>query len=348
MANKVVITGGAGFLGLHLAQRFAKDPNNEVVLVDIADYPPDEYPDTVHKVVGDVRNRVRMETVFQGASTVIHGAAGLPLRPRDEIFAVNVQGTQNVLDAARAAGVGRVVHVSSTAVYGVPEKHPLVEDDPLIGVGPYGESKIEAERRCEAARKEGMIVPVVRPKTFIGTARLGVFGILYEWVKEGHGIPIVGNGHNRYQLLEVEDLVDAIELLATYADAQAVNRTFNVGASEFKTVNEDVGALCAYARSGAHVVQTPAEPVKAVLAVAEALKLSPLYKWVYGTADKDSFVSTDRIAQLGWKAHYSNSQALIRSYQWYLDHYQEAEQGTGTHHRIAWDQGALKLIKRFI
>ncbi len=346
MANKVVITGGAGFLGLHLAQRFAVD--HEVVLYDIADFPADEYPHTVEKMKGDVRNRYRLERAFEGASIVIHGAAGLPLLPRDEIMGTNVRGTQNVLDAAKATGVGRVVHVSSTAVYGVPEKHPLFETDPLIGVGPYGESKITAEHLCEQYRAEGMMVAVVRPKTFIGTHRLGVFQILYEWVKEGRGIPVIGDGRNRYQLLEVEDLVDAIKLLATHPDAQQANNTFNVGAGEFNSVQEDVGALCEYAMSGAHVIATPAAPVKAALAIAESLKLSPLYKWVYGTADKDSFVSTERIEKLGWKSQYSNSQALIRSYQWYLDNYHADGNQTGTHHRVAWDQGALKLVKRFL
>jgi nucleoside-diphosphate-sugar epimerase len=348
MAEKVVITGGAGFLGLHLAQRIAAIPNYHVVLVDIANYPPDEYPADVEKMTGDVRNKTRMEKVFEGASIVIHGAAGLPLLPRDEIMDINVRGMRNVLEAAQNAGVKRVVQVSSTAVYGVPEKHPLYEDDPMVGVGPYGESKITAERICEEFREKGMIVPVIRPKTFIGTHRLGVFQILYEWVKEGHRIPIIGNGKNRYQLLEVEDLVDAIWLVATHADTTKANRTFNVGAMEFRTVQEDVGALCDHAKSGARVMATPAGLVKPVLATAEAVKLSPLYKWVYGTADKDSFVSTERIQELGWKANYSNTDALIRSYQWYLEHYHEAEQGTGTHHRVAWDQGILKVIKRFI
>lgn len=346
MTDKVVITGGAGFFGLHLAQRFAK--THDVLLYDIADFQADEYPANVEKFKGDVRNRFRLEKAFAGARIVIHAAAGLPLLDRQSILDINVRGTRNVLDAAQTAGVERVVHISSTAVYGVPEKHPLVEDDALIGVGPYGESKIAAERLCEEARARGQIVPVMRPKTFIGTARLGVFQILYEWVKEGHGIPLIGDGYNRYQLLEVEDLVDAVQLAATLPDTEAVNQTFNVGASEFHTVREDVGALCEYAGSGAHFVATPAALIKPVLAVAEAMKLSPLYKWVYGTADKDSFVSTERMQALGWKPNYSNSQALIRSYQWYLDHYREAKQGTGTDHRIAWDQGMLKIVKRFI
>jgi len=346
MSDKLVITGGAGFFGLHLAQRFA--PDYQVVLYDIAEFQHDEYPASVEKIKGDVRNRYRMEQVFAGAKYVIHTAAGLPLLDRNTIIDINVRGTENVLEAAKEAGVERVVHISSTAVYGVPEKHPLYETDPMIGVGPYGESKISAERLCELYRTKGMVVPVVRPKTFIGTARLGVFQILYEWVKEGHGIPVIGDGYNRYQLLEVEDLVDAVHTVMTHPDAQAANSTFNVGASEFHTVREDVGALCDYAKSGAHVIATPAWLVKPALAVAEAAKLSPLYKWVYGTADKDSFVSTEKLQALGWKARYSNAQALIRSYQWYLDHYSEARQGTGKDHRVAWDQGILKLAKRFI
>ena len=103
----------------------------------------------------------------------------------------------------------------------------------MDGVGPYGESKVQAERVCESFRNAGMCVPIVRPKTFIGTGRLGVFQILYDWIKDGKPIPIIGDGTNRYQLLEVEDLVDAIFLLAT-APQEKVNDTFNVGAERFK------------------------------------------------------------------------------------------------------------------
>src|SRR5205085_9608550 len=109
--------------------------------------------------------------------------------------------------------------------------------------------------------------------------------------------------------------------LAETARAEGANGALNVGASRFGTVREDVGALCAYAASGARVMATPAWAVKPALQLFEALGLSPLYKWVYGTADKDSFASTARIeAALGWQARYSNAEALIRSYQWYRHH----------------------------
>src|SRR5690606_34939634 len=132
----------------------------------------------------------------------------------------------------RRFGAERVVKICSTAVYGVPEKHPIEETDPMVGVGPYGESKIAAERVCAEFRGEGYCVPVLRPKTFVGTARLGVFQILYDWVASGCRIPVIGDGRNRYQLLEVEDLVSAIELCCSQP-ADKANEAFNVGAKNF-------------------------------------------------------------------------------------------------------------------
>jgi nucleoside-diphosphate-sugar epimerase len=193
-----------------------------------------------------------------------------------------------------------------------------------------------------------MCVSVVRPKTFVGTYRLGVFQILYDWVESGCRIPVIGNGYNRYQLLEVTDLVEAIYLCATGPEDKA-NDTFNVGATEFNTVREDVGELCEHAGNGARVMGTPAWLVKPALVLFEAVKLSPLYKWVYGTADKDSYVSTEKIeTALGWKPKYSNSEALIRSYDWYLENKVEADSAVGVTHRVAWDQGILKIFKKIL
>jgi nucleoside-diphosphate-sugar epimerase len=345
-----LITGGAGFLGYHLANNLSHRVER-MALLDIAPLAPDEYPQGTLLLEADVRDGAAVaEAVARSeCDVIIHGAAALPLWKREEIFDVNVDGTRHVLEAALRRRVPRVIFISSTAVYGVPEKHPIEEDDPLVGVGAYGESKIEAERLCEQYRGEGICVSIVRPKTFIGTGRLGVFAILYDWVHSGKRVPVIGPGHNRYQLLEVEDLVEAIWLMCT-ASPEEANSTFNVGATSFGTVGEDVGALCEYAATGARVMPTPARPVKSLLRIFEVLKLSPLYKWVYGTADKDSYVSIARIQRvLGWDARYSNAQALIRSYQWYLDHLHEVEADpTGLTHRAAWKQGILKLFQRFL
>lgn len=344
----IAVTGGAGFLGYHVVNHFhEKDAGSSFVLLDIADYIEGDYPEGTEFLTADIRDRESLVEALGGRELdcVIHAAAALPLWKPEDIFSVNVDGTRNVLSVCRELEVPRVVYISSTAVYGVPDVHPLYEDHPMVGVGPYGESKVQAEEVCHEFQESEMTVAIVRPKTFIGTARLGVFQILYDWIESGCRIPIIGNGKNRYQLLEVDDLCEAIWLCATKEPALC-NDIFNVGAEEFRTVNEDVGALCEYAESGARVLRTPAWLVKPMLAALEALHLSPLYKWVYGTANKDSFVSVDKIGDtLGWSAKYSNAEALIRSYKWYLEHKHELSEGTGVTHRVAWNQGALKFVK---
>lgn len=349
--KRVLVTGGAGFLGYHLAQQLPSKGVAFMAFNDIAPFFEDEYPTDSLCVNVDVRDKEKMRALIRDnkIDIIVHAAAALPLWPKQEIMSTNINGTRNVLELAKELGLERVIYISSTAVYGVPEKHPLVESDPMVGVGAYGTTKIESEHMCAQYREQGMCVPVIRPKTFIGTARLGVFQILYDWVDSGKRIPVIGNGENLYQLLEVTDLIDAI-YLAGEVDPKLANDVFNVGAQHYDKVKLDVGALCEFAGNGARVQPTPAKLVKGTLAVFEFLRISPLYKWVYGTADKDSYVSTQKIEEkLGWKARYSNEDALIASHRWYLEHKEElAHVKSGVSHRVGWDQGVLKLVKKFL
>ncbi|MCS7264910.1 MAG: NAD(P)-dependent oxidoreductase [Armatimonadetes bacterium] len=352
---KVLITGGAGFFGLHMARKLLME-GHEVVLLDIADFDPSEYetlgeplPEGWEQRVsfrkGDVRDTKAVDSSLKGVDVVIHAAAALPLWHPKDIITTNVDGTKVVLEQSRKRGIDRVVFISSTAVYGIPEKHPLYEEDPLDGVGPYGKSKIAAEQICLQFRRKGMIVPIVRPKTFIGPGRLGVFQILFDWIERGKPIPVIGSGLNRYQLLDVDDLTEAVMRLLTFP-SEAVNETFNIGAEKFGTVREDVQSLCNHAGTGSFVFPTPAGFVKVALRALEVLKLSPLYKWVYGTADKDSFVAIEKAkAKLLWQPKYSNAQALCRTYDWYLEHKNELQGRTGVTHRVAWSQGALMIVR---
>ncbi|HHU75712.1 MAG TPA: NAD(P)-dependent oxidoreductase, partial [Firmicutes bacterium] len=85
-----------------------------------------------------------------------------------------------------------------------------------------------------------------------------------------------------------------------------------------------------------------------MLRILELLRLSPLYKWVYETAFRDSFVSIEKAENLlGFSAQYSNREALIRNYQWYLDNMDLFAGKTGVSHRLPWKQGILKLAKLF-
>ncbi len=350
--SNILITGGAGFLGLHLAlEGYRRASVKKLLLADIAEYERQEYPKkNVLLLKADVRDKALMGEYIRQVDFVVHSAAALPLWRKDEIFSVNVQGTQRMLELSLKNKIKRFIYISSTAVYGVPEKHPIVEDDPLVGVGPYGESKIQAEKLCFSYMRKGLPVTIVRPKTFVGPYRLGVFEILFDWVHDGKKIPVIGSGENRYQLLDVADLVEAIYLFLEKPRRRSFDDVFNIGAERFKTVKEDLQKLFDFAGSGSRVFPTPAAPIKAALALFYHLKLSPLYPWVYATADKDSFVSIEKIKKtLGWRPKYSNGEALIRAYKWYLKHYKDVKQkGAGLTHRVGWKQGVLGLVKRFM
>ena len=340
-----LVTGGSGFMGINLV-RYLLARGQRVRSLDIA---PFDFPERreVETVVGDVRDRAAVDTAMADATRVVHCAAALPLYSRRDIFTTDADGTRVVLEQALRRGVARVIHVSSTAVYGVPDHHPIGEQDRLQGVGPYGRAKIEAERHCEAFRQRGLCVSILRPKSFVGPERLGVFELLYEWAYEGRNFPILGAGTNRYQLLDVEDLCQAVWLCAT-AGERLANDTFNVGAREFTTLKQDFQAVLDYAGHGKRIVCLPVKPATALLAVLAALRLSPLYEWIYETVAKDSFVSIEHIEKtLGFDPRYSNQQALIRNYAWYVENRTRGERVAGVSHRTPWRRGALGLAKRF-
>jgi nucleoside-diphosphate-sugar epimerase len=337
------ISGGAGFLGLHLARRLLAE-GHEVRSLDLV--PLDEPGLEVQEVRGDVRDETAAQELVDGARILVHAAAALPIRGgREEIRSVNVDGTLTLLSAAAEAGVRRVVFISSTAVDAVPEKHPIEEDDPLQGVGHYGGSKIEAEEVCQAFMRRGLDCVVLRPKTFIGPERLGVFEILFDWIREGRRIYVLGDGSNRYQLLAVEDLVDAI--VRSASKRAAAGATINVGAKEFGTVRADLRALIDHAGSSSRITPVPVRPAELALRGLELARLSPLVEWHYKTAHRDSFVDVSRAEELlGWKSRLSNAEALIETYDWYLAHRDELAGEAGVTHRVPWDQRALGLLKK--
>ena len=335
------LSGGAGFLGLHLARRLLDD-GHDVRSLDVVPLDDRELEASVEELRGDIRDAAAVRRLVTGADVVVHAAAALPIQAsRESIRSVNVHGTENVLVAAREASVARVVFISSTAVYGVPEKHPIEEDDPLVGVGWYGESKIDAEALCRVAAVE---TTIIRPKTFIGPERLGVFEILFDWIREGRRIYILGEGHNRYQLLAVKDLVEGIVRAAT--SVAAANETFNLGATEFGTVREDLGALIEHAGSASRLQPIPVKPAELILRALELLRISPLAEWHYKTAHRDSFVDVGKAQSLlAWQPRLSNRRALIETYDWYLGN-RDRIAAAGVTHRVPWNQQALGLLKK--
>jgi nucleoside-diphosphate-sugar epimerase len=343
---KILVTGGAGFLGINLI-RYLLERNYDIVSLDIVEF---DYPDVNKKIkiiTGDIRNTEVVKSAMTGIDIVVHTAAALPLYKAEDIYSTDVKGTRLLISEAYSNKIERFIHISSTAVYGIPDHHPLFENDKLDGVGPYGKAKIQAEEVCLEYRGKKMCVPILRPKSFIGPERLGVFALFYDWVKDGRGFPMIGSGDNRYQLLDVEDLCEAI-YQCIVLPKEKVNETMNIGAKEFTTMKEDYQAVLDYAGHGKKIKGLPEKPIIYTLKFLEALKLSPLYKWVYETASKDSFVSIEKAEKIiDYSPKYSNKDALIRNYKWYLENLNSFKGRGGISHRVPWKQGILKIAKMF-
>jgi len=340
---RILVTGGAGFLGKHLTRHLV-DRGQSVRVVDLEPFEDDRFADDpVQFMRGDVSDLDRMRTACEGIDAVVHAAAALPIQPRDVIERTDFEGTRQTARAASERGVDRFVYISTTAVYGIPEQHPIDETFPLNPLGPYGEAKARAEEACR--EHDDMVVSILRPKTFVGPERMGVMEVLFDWIRRGKRIYVLGDGSNPYQLLDVEDLCGAVWLACRHPDAADV---FNVGATDFTTLNEDVQPVLDEAGTGARLVHLPARPFQLLLRALEALRLSPLVRWQYETMNRDSVVSTEKIRRtLGWEPRYSTRESILRNFRWYMEHYREFEGRTGRTHRVPWDQKILKWVRRW-
>jgi 2-alkyl-3-oxoalkanoate reductase len=346
VVSRAVVTGSGGMLGGNLVRRLSAD-GWQVHGVDLR--APGPAGDGVAHTAADIRDLAAMARVLAGADVAIHCAGALPSYPAEEIRSVIVEGTRTVLTAARQAGVPRVVHISSTAVYGLPEVVPTTEEHPREPVDEYGRAKAAAEQFCEQFREQGMCVPVLRPKTFVGPGRMGLFAMLFEWADEGRHFPVLGRGDVRIQMCALEDLVDCVVSVLT-AEPAVANDTFNVAAARFGTLREDFQAVLDAAGHGRRVISIPAQPAVFVLQLLQRTRLSPVYGRLLHKLLADSYVSTDKVRkQLGFEPRYSNQDALLRTYAWWR--HRPAVAGTGSAagrtSREPWRQGVLKAAKVF-
>lgn len=345
MAVRVVVTGSSGMLGSALARHIARQ-GHEVLGVDLRP-PRDPVPEWPYRV-GDVRDAGLIREATAGADAVVHCAGALPSYPAGQIREVIVGGTRGLLEAARGAGVPRVVHISSTAVYGLPARVPTPEDHPREPVDAYSRAKAEAEEVAEKFRADGMCVPILRPKTFLGPGRMGLFAMLFQWAEEGRNFPVLGSGDVRIQMLAVEDLVAAVSAVLT-APEEVANDTYNVAAAEFGTLREDFQAVLDAAGHGRRIVSLPARPALAGLGLLERSGLSPVYGRLLHKLRADSYVSIDKAAdRLGFRPGLSNRDAILRTYEWWRrQRADRVPRATGRTSGDAWRQGALSLAKVF-
>ena len=341
MARRVLITGGSGYFGTVLAARAAAD-GDQVRTFDLN--PPDTAGPVVEYVAGDVRDPQALRAACEGVDVVLHNVAQVPLAKDRALFeSVNVVGTANLLVAARDAGVAKVVHTSSSAIFGIPEHNPVTEDTPGRPLEAYGRAKLEAEMLCREAADGGLDVTIMRPRTILGHGRLGIMAVLFEFVADGAPVFVLGGGDNRYQFVHAADLAEA-GLRAAARDGPTV---YNIGALEFGSMRDTLEALVAEAGTGSRVRSLPVAPARVAMRALAGAGLVPFapYHWLL-YSESLWFDVTKACTELDWKPVHSNASALVESYEWFLEHRAEVDAMRGSHHQSPARLGALRLLKR--
>ena len=344
-----LITGGNGFVGTFLCEYLLKR-NENVILVDVIND-----PDVNKKAIFiqcDITNYEEFDKVLKQnhVDYVYHSAALVPIKKSGDKFRdVNVNGTKNVANASIRNNVKHFVHISSSAVFGNVKKSdcPISRyPNNLKPIEIYGKSKFDAENIIQKLINSdniGTSFSIIRPRTIIGTKRLGIFEILFEWITEGRNIYIIGDGSNVFQFIHVEDLCDAIYKSAI----KSKNDIYNVGSTDYFTLKETLDDLCLFSGTGSVVKPLPAKLVIGVLKFLDIIGLSPLAPWHYLTYHKDYFFDVSHTTkELNWKPKYDDKTMIKESYNWYINNKNNL-QSEGSAHKTKIKQKLIKILKYF-
>ena len=290
------------------------------------------------QMVGDLLDAGVCTRACVDARTIVHTAArqyhsNVPRWGRRHFFDANRGMTRNLVDAALAAGAGHLVFISSDMVYGLPLGRPFTESDTPRPIGPYGESKVASEAICSAARDRGLKVTIFRPRLIIGPGRLGVLQKLFDRIRAGLSVPMLGDGRNRYQMVAVSDVVAACRL----AIEKPVDATLNLGSADPPTVRALLESLCERAGSHSRPRAWPRLLARGGLWGLHAFRAAPLSPEQFRIADVDYVLDTSRAMQLlGWRPHYSDADMLWSAYETYVDGLSpRAEPGRGSSASLA-------------
>jgi nucleoside-diphosphate-sugar epimerase len=338
-----IITGGSGFVGIELVRQILGEGGE----VRVFDLNPPSAPDVdgrVEFVCGDVRDRAALVDAARGCDRFFHIAAMVPLTRAGRGFdEVNVGGVENAVAACLESQVEHLVHLSSSAIYGVPVEVPVHEDTRPTPFGLYGPAKLAGERVAAAARAEGLPVAIIRPRTVIGPGRLGIFDLLFEWIQAGAPIFMLGSANKPFQLLSNRDL--SMAMLA--AANRRASGEYNVGADQYTTLRADLDRLAANVGSPSRVLSVPAWLARPGLRLLDALRLSPLVDWHYKTIDKEFWFDNVRPkAELGWTPQDSNIGMLEQAYSWYVENAARLESDQRSAHRSPLSRGLLAVLAK--
>ena len=283
---KSLVTGGAGFIGSHLSQQLL-ELGHDVVIVDnltcghlenlreIIDNPKVSF----HQL--DIRDAESLHTCFEGVDWVFHLAGMADIVPSienpDLYYGTNVQGTFNVMESARAAGVKRLVYAASSSSYGIPDIYPTPESSPIRPQYPYALTKYMGEelvlhwsQTYKLPAISLRLFNVYGPRSRTTGAYGAVFGVFLAQKNHGKPYTVVGDGRQSRDFTYVSDVVDAF---ICSAQSSISGESMNVGSSNHYSINRLVELL------GGDVTYIPKRPGEPDITFADTTKIERLLGW---------------------------------------------------------------------
>jgi UDP-glucose 4-epimerase len=288
--TRVLVTGGAGFIGHHLAHALVRRGVGVTVLDDLSMGRRENVPAAARLVEGDVRDPAAVRDALDGVDAVLHEAAIVSIRASVEHFVrdadVNLMGTLNLLQQMAGRPIRRAVLASSMAVYAdSPRPEPLAEHAPTDPIAPYGAAKLAAERYwLMMGAQSGIPTTVLRYFNTYGpnqtfTPYVGVITIFIRRLLAGQAPVIFGDGEQRRDFVHVDDIVRANLGVLDAADADVAGRVFNVGTGHATSVNVVAAGLIDVLAPGTRPEYAPAQAGELRNAIADPSALAAVLGW---------------------------------------------------------------------
>ena len=337
-----IVTGGSGYLGSalinHLLSKSLNIKNFDKV---------NNKNINVQFEKGDITNLERLLEVTKNIDIIYHCVAKVPITKNKKDFkSVNLTGTENILKAALHNKVKKVIYISSSAVFGIPKKTPILEDDERKPIEAYGTSKKDGEDLCFKYMEQGLDITIIRPRTILGSDRLGIFSILFDWISENKNVPVMNNGQNLYQFIDIRDLNEAIYKSSLLKGSNV----FNIGAEKFSTIFNILSSCIVNANSKSKIKNIDNNFLFKMANIISKTNLIPLQDYHFKVYGKSVFFDiTKSKTVLNWSPKFSNNESIINSYQNFINKKNNRMfDKYSTPHNSLLKKGLLKYVHLFI
>jgi len=350
--KKVLITGGAGFIGSHLVDYLDKKGDYKITVFDkLEKHSIQNHKKNINYFKGNIRSKEAVEEVFNKFGSfeiVFHLASSMPNKevPGSVLWETNVYGTRNLAEEAVKNKAKTFIFTSTNVTYGIPKTLPTTEKIQPIPLEIYGKSKLQAEKELENFKNK-MNIQIIRCPVVAGTGRLGLQAILFEFISENKNVYVLSDGSNKYQFVDVLDVCSALEKASIMKGFEI----YNIGADEILTLKEIYQKIIEFAGSKSKIVSLPNAPFLFLLSILDKLNFSPLGVYQYSMIGRSLYTDTTKIKKLlKWRPKKTNLDTFIDNYKWYKenkDKFTKIGSGDFSANRSLPKMGILSLVKLF-